>query len=186
MITSIVVLDHAIEQALYAIRNPHIVQAFIWISELASETTIIGLTAVAIILLVRRRKWPAISGLIISVLGSTAVVLVLKYLVARVRPAGIAAYQESGFSFPSWHATSVVAFYGFILFLMWEALTPLQRKIKLAAVGIIILAVGFSRLYLGVHYPSDVLAGYLLGGLFVWLGIIVARNLEQKPTSSQE
>lgn len=70
-------------------------------------------------------------------------------------------------SFPSGHAITSVAIYGTLAFLVVRAEpTVRQRRITLAAAAFLILAIGLSRIYLGVHYPSDVLAGYLVG--FVW------------------
>lgn len=189
MIGFIFTFDLAVEQALYAVRSPQLVQTFIWISELARMPTILGFTAVAVILLVYRKRLPPAIGLLASVLGSVATVTILKEIVARPRPSShIAAYLEttsSLSSFPSSHATLAVAFYGFLLCVMWGVLSPVQKWIKAGAVGIIVLAVGFSRLYLGVHYPSDVLAGYLLGGIFLAVGVAVTKKLSRAINSAE-
>ena len=178
MIASITSIDLAILDSLYAVRDPALVQIFIWVSELASTTTVAGLSAIVLIVLAYRKRWALAAGLATSVFGSAAGTLILKELAARPRPSrDFAAYVETGFSFPSWHATGVVALYGFLLWMMWEKLSPSRRKIKIVAVAIIILLVGFSRPYLGVHYVSDVLAGYLLGTAFLWIGINVTKRL---------
>ena len=98
----------------------------------------------------------------------------LKNLISRARP-DLLAYPATGFAFPSGHATRAVAFYGFLLFILWPRLTSMWKKIALIITALIILGIGFSRLYLGVHYLSDVVAGYLIGAFFVWLGIKISR-----------
>ena len=184
MVNYILSLDTSIEQALYVARDPFLVQAFTWITWLGEVFVVLGLTAAVAIVLAYRKQWAPMAGIITSVIGSAAVTYILKELVARPRPPmGIPTHLETGFSFPSGHATFVIAFYGFMLYLMWEKLTPMQRKIKTVAVGIIVLAVGFSRLYLGVHYPTDVLAGFLAGGVFVWLGILISRRFSPSKSS---
>lgn len=182
MITSIIAFDTAAEQALYAIRNPDLVRIFLWFTELASVSFVLGFAAAVIIFLIYRKRWQSALGLAISVLGSGLAVLVLKELVARPRPE-TAAYVEFMSAFPSSHAVLVIAFYGFLLWMVWKDIPPALQKLSAAAFTVFALLIGFSRLYLGVHYPSDVLAGYLLGGLFVLIGIKVVKFLEQKTTS---
>ena len=184
MITSIIALDQTIVTALYAIRDPRLVDVFTWITKLGEVTIVFAFTAVVVIILSYRKQWVPVAGIIVSVLGSTAATYVLKELVARPRPSiGILTYAETTPSFPSTHAALAIAFYGFILFLVWNTLSPVQQKIKFAAILMIILAVGFSRLYLGVHYLSDVLVGYLVGAVFFWLGVVVSRKFSLSKSS---
>lgn len=188
MITLITNLDMAVEQALYAIRDDSLVQLFIRITELGSHYTIFGLALIVAIILAYRKRWVLIAGLCISVFGSAVSAYVLKWLIARPRPdVFMHAYAPTTLhSFPSIHATLSVAFYVFILWLLYDTLPAVWRHVANGAVTALILAIGFSRLYLGVHYPSDVLAGYVLGGLFVLLGIKVAKYLERRITSVSE
>lgn len=187
MISFISSLDQNFEMFLLSLRDPFLVQFFIWISEFGSAVTIAGLTLIAIIILVYLKKWPSTGGLIASVLGSTIITFVLKELVARIRPTGsIPAYIETGFSFPSGHATRAVAFFVFLLWLIWDYLSPIWRKVATGIVAVLTLAIGFSRLYLGVHYPSDVIAGYLVGAVFVIVGIKVANKLSRLNSSGAE
>ena len=179
--------DVYVVQALYAMRAPSLVPFFTWVTELASTTTVIGLTFIIVIILAYRRRWALVAGLCTTIIGSGAVAFILKDIIARPRPsASLFAIVETGFSFPSGHATLSVALYGFILWLVYGTLSPNRRYLMITATTILILAIGFSRLYLGVHYPSDVIAGYLLGGVFVLLGIKVAKYIEKEisPTSS--
>ena len=162
----IVLLDSSISHWLYAIREQWLVLVFMGVSELASTITIIALSAILAILLAYRRRWNYVAGLAISIGVSGIITYALKEIIARTRPVGIAAYIENGFSFPSGHATFVVAFYGFILWMLWMVFEPRQKKIAAIVFTALVILVGFSRLYLGVHYLSDVLAGFAVGGIF--------------------
>lgn len=185
MITAISNLDTILEQALYAVRDPSLVKFFMWVTQLGEYTTVIpAITLIVGINLVYRKRWTLAAGLFLSVFGSYPALYIVKKLIARPRPdTYLNAYFENGFSFPSAHAALSVALYGFLLWLIWDSLSPVQKRIKAVAVSVLIIAIGFSRLYLGVHYLSDVLAGYLLGGIFVVVGIKITRKLRERPTS---
>jgi membrane-associated phospholipid phosphatase len=182
---AISVFELYIEQALYSVRDPSTVNFFIGVSELASTTTAIGLSVLIAAVLVHYKRWSLVAGLFTAVFGSAAMVFILKEIIARPRPgAPLYAFIESSYSFPSGHATLSAALYFFVLWLLFAIIPAAWRYVAAFTVTIIVLVVGFSRLYLGVHYLSDVLAGYVLGGLFVLLGIKVAKKLERKTISA--
>lgn len=174
-------LDLNSEMFLLSVRDPSLVQFFIWISELGNDTTIMGFTFAALIVLAYLKKRSEAFGLAASVFGSAAAGFILKELVARPRPdAPIYAYIESNpYSFPSVHSIFAVAFYAFLLWLIWDYLSQMWRKAATIIAAVLILAIGFGRLYLGVHYPSDVAAGYFVGALFVILGAAVTKKLKK-------
>ncbi|MDO8482175.1 MAG: phosphatase PAP2 family protein [bacterium] len=184
MISAVVAFDHSFEQALYAVRDPFLAKFFMWISEFGEVWVVLAFTAIVAVVLAYRKRWFLAVGLLASVCGSIAATGILKMIIARPRPdAEIAVYLENTASFPSTHATLSIAFYGFLLWLFHDVLPPRWRKIEVGAVTVIVLAIGFSRLYLGVHYLSDVLAGYILGGIFVMLGIAIVKKLNRRTTS---
>ena len=177
---AIISLDQQILEGLYAMRNPEVVQALIWITELGSTAVIGGLTlSIGLILLLRGRV-AYCTGLAVSVAGSAVAVFLLKEIIHRARPDTIfQAYLETGFSFPSGHATMSFALYGFLTWLAWR-LTQRNRW-RFAALAIAILfigTIGFSRAYLGVHYVSDVLGGFLIAGVFVWFATIAVQKVQ--------
>lgn len=100
--------------------------------------------------------------------GGMAFNLLLKWLYHRERPSIHRLVEESGYSFPSGHSMAAFLFFGMMAMLLTLFVVSRAAKavIILAAV-VLILLVGISRIYLGVHYPSDVLAGFAAGG--VWL-----------------
>lgn len=126
--------------------------------------------------LAKQKKWNDLILMFSAVGGSALLNLVLKNIFQRSRPIFPQAFSvETGFGFPSGHTMISLAFYGVIAYIAltyiksrnWKALTVT------GAVGISVL-IGFSRLYLGVHYLTDVLAGWAAGGL--WLAVCILGN----------
>ncbi len=181
MIEYLVALDARVLEALYALRDPGIVQIFIWITELGSTVTIGGIALALGLLLLVRKQFSYFVGICITVAGTILAVSFLKEIIARARPdVAYQAYLESGFSFPSGHAAFSLALYGFLAVLAWRSLPSGPTRAVLTALAIAIIAlVGFSRLYLGVHYASDIFWGYVVGGILLWIGISVAQRFER-------
>lgn len=99
-----------------------------------------------------------------NILGCFGINQMLKLVFRRIRPVGINLVRITGFSFPSGHAMMSMAFYGLIIYLILHKDFPKEKKMFLSILfGILILLIGISRIYLGCHYASDILAGYLLG-----------------------
>ena len=130
--------------------------------------------SLGLIFIVRQRTYwaPIFSNLAISVMLN----LGLKSLFARPRPVEVVHFiTETGYSFPSGHSMAAVAFYGFIIYLARQS--SLQRRTKNLLTALLlglILLVGASRVYLGVHYFTDVLGGFLVSGayLIVFTGFV--------------
>jgi undecaprenyl-diphosphatase len=119
------------------------------------------------------RKIPDYILFIGTIIASSGFVYLLKALAERARPDIIApVYAETSFSFPSGHATLSVVFYGLLAYLLAKNAKIKQTRANLLAGWIFIFVmIGYSRLHLGVHFPSDVLAGYAAG--FFWLSISI-------------
>jgi undecaprenyl-diphosphatase len=161
-----------------SVRTPFFVQLFKGVTFFGNPATIIGMAIVVMCFLAYRRYWSYLAGFVVALGGAAASAYVLKEVVARARPGElIQTVAETGYSFPSGHATGSMAFYGFIAFILYRLYPRCQKSVFVVA-ALVILAIGFSRLYLGVHFPSDVIAGYLVGGLYVWAGILVVRKGE--------
>lgn len=187
----IVSVDIRIDALLYAFRNPLAIKIFIWITLLGKGLTVaIFALVVSVSLWLSRKKWPIIA-LWLTIIGSAGFAFITKLIFHRPRPAN-PVFLENFNSFPSSHATIAVAFYGFLAYLLFrKTKNKLYRVLIILITLILILAIGFSRLYLGVHYVSDVWTGYLVGLLWLIIGIGVAEikqfqkqdNLnEQNPT----
>lgn len=88
----------------------------------------------------------------------------IKKLIRRPRPGIVHLISESGFSFPSGHSASSMMFYGFLIYLVQKRCKKEKVKMSLSIMlASIILAIGASRIYLGVHYASDVIGGFAFG-----------------------
>jgi undecaprenyl-diphosphatase len=126
--------------------------------------------------------------LAVSTGGSVVLTTVLKGVFQRARPELFdSGYQASFYSFPSGHATVAVGFYGMLTVILAYRLRGLARWLVAVSGVLVVLLIGFSRLYLGVHYPTDVLAGYLsallwlvcVGGVYtLWLSVRGLRAAE--------
>ena len=149
---------------------------------------VVPLLAAAVYLFYRRGWQLAAVLLVVSTGGSIVLTTVLKGVFQRARPELFdSGYQASFYSFPSGHATVAVGFYGMLTVVLAYRLGGLARRAVAISGVLIVLLIGFSRLYLGVHYPTDVLAGYLsallwlvcVGGVYaLWLSVRGLRAAE--------
>lgn len=179
----IVAVDTRLDNLLFAFRDPTLVKVFLWVSQLG-RAQVVAATALTVCgLLFLRRRQGYILPFLVTLGGSTATALLGKVAFQRPRPAGIAVYPEWSYSFPSGHAVIATALYGFVVYLLWRGTEPWGRRLNILFSGLLLMvALGFSRLYLGVHFLSDVLGGYLLGLLWLIIGISLA---EWRPAGTQ-
>lgn len=106
------------------------------------------------------------------VIGSALLNLLLKLLFQRARPTIHRIAEATGYSFPSGHSMAAFGLYGALAFLLWKHVpTAFGRIILIILSSLFILAIGTSRIYLGVHYPSDVLGGYFTSGCLLAVSI---------------
>lgn len=112
-----------------------------------------------------KNKW---YGVIISIdaINSTVINKILKSIFVRPRPEILRLVKEGGYSFPSGHAMASFSFYGFIIYLVYKSNIDIKyKRIIYIFLTLTILLIGISRIYLGVHYASDILAGYIMAGI---------------------
>ncbi|MEK7648699.1 MAG: LssY C-terminal domain-containing protein [Patescibacteria group bacterium] len=136
------------------------------------EVVAVGLI-LALLLFLFLRMWHAIVALIISVVGAEFFILLGTLLVKRPRPYLVNTTAiEVGFSFPSSHTLLAVSFYGFLTYLLFRTTQRVWLRATIAILGAAIVGcIGFSRIYLGVHWPSDVIASIALGS--AWLATLI-------------
>jgi len=177
---SIVAVDIRIANLLSALRSATLTDVFTWITLLGKYQIILAFIAVAIGFLWLWRKRYAVIPLLTAVVGSEAFTYLGKLAFHRARP-HTAVYAQHSFSFPSGHATIAVAFYGFAGYLIARATQRWNRKVNIFfATIILIAAIGFSRMYLGEHYLSDVWSGYLVGAMWLIIAVCLSEWFRQR------
>ena len=134
--------------------------------------TTMSVIVVAVLALKMKDKW-GVLFFVIAVGGGALLTTLLKNIFDRERPAVKAEIDAVGYSFPSGHSMGSLIFYGFVIFLVIRT----RQKPWIQGVSVIILAtlivlIGISRIYLGAHFPSDVLAGYIAGTIWLVLSVI--------------
>jgi membrane-associated phospholipid phosphatase len=171
-------LDLAVAKTVHNLTVGWLTELVIGITDLASTPVVLLLTLLASLTMAALRHWRGAIALATSVLATQAVVAIVKVLVNRPRPeADLAITDPSGYSFPSGHSATAVALYVTLALVAASVLRPRWRPAVYAAAGLVALAVGLSRIYLGAHYPTDVLAGWLTGGSLVTISWVLASRL---------
>lgn len=148
------------------------------LTSLGSALVIIILTIVLFIAI--KNKKIAIS-VVINLIVITILNNLLKIIFLRPRPDVNNLILESGYSFPSGHSATGMAFYGYLIYLIYKYVNNKKIKIPLIIfLSLIIVAIGLSRIYLGVHYASDVLGGFLLAIVYLIIFITIANKYIEK------
>ncbi len=157
-----------------------------WVSNLGELAIAMTLTTIAMLIFAVRRKWLESIFILVST-SSVLVAFVLKELIHRTRPFPVAQnvtgfFQSANqYSYPSGHVLFFVVFFGFFAYLAWIHFTGRGRVIVIAICGVLIVLIGPSRVFLGAHWASDVLGGYIIGTLWLFLLILAyqrARHLK--------
>ncbi|MNF79928.1 undecaprenyl pyrophosphate phosphatase [compost metagenome] len=153
----------------------------------SGETEFILFFVIGAILIFKfKHKWETLV-FFLGVLGAWLLNTVLKKLIERDRPSAEGWLVEvDGFSFPSGHAMVSILFYGLLAYIVWVNVRQSWRAAWVipALAAFVILCIGLSRIYLGVHYPSDVLAGYTVGAV-VLMGCMHAVKTIRKRKESR-
>ena len=137
-------------------------------------TCLIGLTIILFII-IKNKKIGFLIG--INLITITILNQLFKFILQRPRPTEYRIINETGYSFPSGHSMISMAFYGFLIYLIYKYVKNKKLKyISITLISILIIFIGISRIYLGVHYTSDVLAGFLFSISYLIIYILVANN----------
>ena len=145
------------------------------ITKLGNTLTIIGI--VCLFVLIFKNKYSLL--LVISALDSVILNTIIKHIVRRERPSVLRLISQGGYSFPSGHAMISVCVYGFLLYLAFSKIKNKYLKyICSFLLFILIISIGLSRIYVGVHYASDIIAGYSLALIEVILLVQLDKNIK--------
>jgi undecaprenyl-diphosphatase len=165
-------VDHGVADRLNDIVSAHhrLVVALTAVTNLGGGAVTVWLVLISALSLVIRGRHRLAAYLIVTWVGALALDPSLKLIVGRLRPVVDAPVASApGNSFPSGHALGSTVAYGAVLLVFLPVVSARLRPVAISAVATIVLLVGFTRVALGVHYLSDVLAGWLLG--LAWLGV---------------
>jgi undecaprenyl-diphosphatase len=163
--------DSFVRTAVHQLATPgltRLMQVFSFLGSVAAVTTM-SLVAVCVSLYFRRIRTAALVA--ITMLGVAVLDLALKHAFHRPRPVAFFGATPSSYSFPSGHALGSFCFYGILVAILAARVRRRSAKfIVWMAAAVLVGMIGFSRIYLGVHYPSDVIAGYCAAA--VWVGAV--------------
>ncbi len=148
------------------------------ITNFANAYWLIGLSVFLLIVL-KDKKIGIYSSLNLVISASTN--FVLKQIIQRPRPVGHRLIDEKGYSLPSGHSMVSMAFYGFLIYLIYKKIKNKYVKyISIALLSILIVSIGISRIYLGVHYTSDVISGFLVAISYLIIFEHIINNIKNE------
>lgn len=164
-----------------SINSPAITKFMIFMSFLGDAPFITGaaITLIIYFLFIKKHRWYSVKVPVIAV-GSISLNLLTKSFFHRERPLIKHLVEASGLSFPSGHSMVSASFYGLLIYLSWHNIE--NRVLHYLISGLLVLTIlliGCSRVYLHVHYATDVMAGFSAGFLWVILGVYGLRRLER-------
>ncbi len=138
-----------------------------------------------LLFLLKEKKYAYLSMINLTVV--TILNILIKFIIKRPRPLDINIIIEDGFSFPSGHSMISFAFYGFLMYIVYKNMG--KKKISYLLyfiISILILMIGISRIYLGVHYASDVLAGFIVSACYLIVYIVIIPKYIKRRKNSEK
>lgn len=167
--------DAAVYKFVIGFKSDSLTKVLLFITDFASVKGIVALCVISLIGLFW--KYYKSLFLVLNVIVSTIFNVVIKNIMMVPRPNILRLTEETGYSFPSGHSMASVAFYGFVIYLILSSEMNKYLKIVLSSLLVIlILVVGFSRVYLGVHNASDVIAGHAISAGLLLADIMILKK----------
>lgn len=166
-------IDKSLSLYFFSHRNEQVAQIVYFFTRMGSSPMVGSIMLIFAGLMISQKRYHALIASLAALGASTVTAFVGKWYYQFPRPKGLAWYEEFSYSFPSGHATVAMAFYGFLFYLLLMYLSSVNwRNFVFFLAILFILGMGCSRIYLGVHYLSDVLGGFAIG--LVWLAFSMA------------
>ena len=177
--TAPLAIDVSVRDFFISIRAPFLNGLVIALTHCGDTLTIVALCAILLVLPSRKKYGIPVS---LAALTGLAIYKPMKHLFLRARPEQIFhLIEQGGYSFPSGHSVTSVVVYGLLLYLIGKhCKNPALRKCLSAVCLIFALFIGPSRLYVGVHWFSDVVCGMLIGLMVMTIYILLLEKLEEK------
>ncbi len=161
--------DSQITDYIISFRTPARTEFFVWITHIGDIYGYLVIGSIFIIVsTVVFKSWKYIAQISIVLVLATLSNMILKRFIDRARPDIEHLVSVETLSYPSGHAMSAMAFYGFLIYLMYHfKMNPFLKVGAIVMLTLLILSIGISRIYLGVHFPSDIAGGFIAG--FIWV-----------------
>ncbi|MFD1739126.1 phosphatase PAP2 family protein [Bacillus salitolerans] len=159
--------------------NERTYQYLSFITKLGSKPVVISIAVMALALLwLKARDYLGMATIALVLIGSDQLYKVLKDIYKRERPIHDPFIDAIGYGFPSGHSTVTMAFYGILIYFIWRLTkTSLRRNVIITFFAFYILLVGISRVLLQAHFATDVLAGYLIGFIYVIICLLLYETI---------
>ncbi len=172
-----IIIDNLISNFILTLRNPYLTKVMLSLSFLGSQAIMAGTILIAIFLTLKKHRKETYIFSVLLLMGALASFF-LKYLFKVPRPIISALFNENSYSYPSGHALNSLLFYATITYFIYHFTKNKKVSFLVGIIcAILIFLIGFSRIYLGVHHPSDVIAGYLFGFLLFVVTILVDKTI---------
>lgn len=147
--------------------SPMVVHIMNLISWLGSPTFFLTIALSVFVYLLRNKKKKNAKLLLLSVVGSFLLNAIIKNMFSRIRPLNYMLIDQGGYSFPSGHSMVSMTFYTTLAYILLENVKDKRTRIFIWIGNFVLVGlIGFSRIYLGVHWPTDVIVGFFLGFIF--------------------
>lgn len=151
------IIDETIYNYIYSFRSNLLDTFFKTTTKCANTMTVIIMVFILLIFLGKENIYKLILTVTTTVLTNQG----LKHIIRRIRPEHIRLIKEKGYSYPSGHSMISIALYGLLIYLIYKNVkNKILKSLLIVILLVLILSIGISRIYLGVHYPTDVLAGF--------------------------
>ncbi|MTJ53832.1 phosphatase PAP2 family protein [Anabaena sp. UHCC 0253] len=170
--------DIPILQAIYSTANPQLDTIAVWLTQLGGFWTVLPVLSAIAVILWKRRRWRTLAYVFTTVLGNFLINRTAKEFMRRVRPQlWVSKAPEFDYAFPSGHAMTSMTLVVIFVILTWHR--P-WRWLVITIGSLYVLVIGWTRLYLGVHFPSDIIAGWMVALAWaVGVSLIMKPNLHR-------
>ena len=166
---TLAIYDANITEFILSHRNPTLTNYFIFVTNVGDFYGYLIVVAICVLIsTIVFKRWKYIAQTTLVLVLASVSNMMLKRFIDRARPGIEHLVSVETLSYPSGHAMSAMSFYGFIIFLFYKyKMNSLLKIGVIVFLSILILSIGISRIYLGVHFPSDIVGGYIAG--FIWV-----------------
>jgi len=175
------IFDQTIMRSISSIHSAQLTSVMIFLTFFGSHTFLFPAYLVLIVILLIKKNTRLAIDITAIGLTSTVILFSLKDIFKRIRPLDPLIKQVAGFSFPSGHSFSSFTFFGLIAYVLWQ--TNISKAWKITAFILLFLfatTIAFSRVYLQVHFPSDVVAGFCLSVVWLILSLWILKKIPKQ------